>query len=803
MPIKKTDLYSSLWKTCDELRGSMDASQYKDYVLVLLFMKYVTDKYLWDDNALIVIPEWWSFKDMVALKNQADIWDKMNKIIAKLAEENELKWVIDTTDFNDEEKLGKWKDMVDRLTKLIAIFENPWLDFSKNKAEWDDILWDAYEYLMRHFATESWKSKWQFYTPSEVSRVMAKIIWIWNSTSQSQTVYDPTCWSGSLLLKASNESPRWLTIYWQENDLATSALAKMNMVIHNNEWAMIHKWNTLSTPFFKDNIWNLKTFDFIVSNPPFSTKSWSSWFDPKNDESSRFDDWLPPDKNWDYAFLQHIIKSLKQTWKWAVILPHWVLFRWNAEWSIRRNIIKKWYIKAIIWLPANLFYGTWIPACIIILDKETAQNRKNIFMIDASKWFVKDWNKNKLREQDIHKIVDVFIKWIEINKYSRNVSIQEIQKNDYNLNIPRYIDTSNDEDLQSIEAHLKWWIPNIDIEKMSDYWEVYPNLRNELFWDLRDWYSKIKIQEEDIKNIILNHKEFLDYRTTINQVFDIWKKEAITNLKVLDKWLKPKKIISEVSESLLLSFTKLNLIDKYDMYQHFMDYSNEIMQDDLYILSSEWWRVETYRVLEKDKKWIEKDKWWTCDLVPKNLIIKAYFNIEKNKIEDLQNDLDNITRQIEELAEENSWEEWLLEEVKNDAWNISKATITKRLREIKGNNEYIEEIKLLNKYLVLLDNETEFKKQFKVLDTELDKLVYKKYPILTTEEIKILIVNNKWILAIEQSLEWELDRVSQSLTWRIKELSERYNSTLWELTNKVYDYEDKVKNHLVKMWFSI
>jgi len=242
MAIKKSELYSSLWKSCDELRWSMDASQYKDYVLVLLFIKYVSDKYYGKDDALILIPDGWSFKDMIALKWKSDIWDQINKIIAKLAEENDLKWVIDQTDFNDEEKLGKWKDMIDTLSKLIAIFEEPSLDFSNNRAEWDDILWDAYEYLMRQFATESWKSKGQFYTPSEVSRVISKVIWIHNSKSQTETVYDPTCWSWSLLLKASDEAPFWLSIYWQEKDWATSALAKMNMILHGNPTAEIYKW---------------------------------------------------------------------------------------------------------------------------------------------------------------------------------------------------------------------------------------------------------------------------------------------------------------------------------------------------------------------------------------------------------------------------------------------------------------------------------------------------------------------------------------------------------------------------------
>ena len=341
MAIKKSELYSSLWKSCDELRGGMDASQYKDYVLVLLFVKYVSDKYAGQPNSLIEVPKGGSFADIVALKGDKEIGDKFNKIIAKLAEANDLKGVIDVADFNDPDKLGKGKEMQDRLSNLVAIFDNPALDFRNNRAEGDDLLGDAYEYLMRHFATESGKSKGQFYTPSEVSRVIAKVIGISKAKSQSQTIYDPTCGSGSLLLKAADET-NGVTIYGQEMDNATAALAKMNMILHDNPTAEIRQDNSLSSPQFKqDNSGDLKTFDFVVANPPFSNKAWSNGFDPANDLYQRFEDGIPPKKNGDYAFLLHIIRSLKSTGKGAVILPHGVLFRGNAESDIRKKLSAK------------------------------------------------------------------------------------------------------------------------------------------------------------------------------------------------------------------------------------------------------------------------------------------------------------------------------------------------------------------------------------------------------------------------------------------------------------------------------
>src|SRR5579885_199900 len=613
MAIKKSELYSSLWKSCDELRGGMDASQYKDYVLVLLFVKYVSDKYAGQRNALIEVPAGGSFADMVALKGDKEIGDKINKIIAKLAEANDLKGVIDVADFNDANKLGKGKEMQDRLSNLVAIFDSPALDFRKNRAEGDDLLGDAYEYLMRHFATESGKSKGQFYTPAEVSRVMAKVIGINKARSQSQTIYDPTCGSGSLLLKAADESQTGVTIYGQEMDNATAALARMNMILHDNPTAEIWQDNSLSKPYFKHSNGSLKTFDFVVANPPFSNKAWSNGFDPDNDEFGRFVDGVPPRKNGDYAFLLHIIRSLKSTGKGAVILPHGVLFRGNAEADIRKNIIRKGYIKGIIGLPPNLFYGTGIPACIIVLDKENAANRTGIFMIDASKGFVKDGNKNRLRHQDIHKIVDVFNRQFELPKYSRMVSVAEIEANDYNLNIPRYIDSSEPEDLHDIEAHLLGGIPNVDIDALEDYWQVFPTLKQQLFEvSARPGYSQLKMDASQIKLTIFMHPEFLTYTRTVTALFERWQAKTTPCLKNFGVGSHPKQLIEAISEDILRVFAEARLIDKYDVYQHLMIYWTDTMQDDVYMIALDSWKANS-------------------DLIPKQLIIQRYFAANSNR----------------------------------------------------------------------------------------------------------------------------------------------------------------------------
>ncbi|HKK01606.1 MAG TPA: type I restriction-modification system subunit M, partial [Desulfuromonadales bacterium] len=624
MAIKKSELYSSLWASCDELRGGMDASQYKDYVLVLLFIKYVSDKYAGIPFAPITIPEGASFKNMVALKGKTDIGDQINKkIIAPLAAANKLS---ELPDFNDAGKLGSGKEMVDRLTNLIAIFENKALDFSKNRADGDDILGDAYEYLMRHFAAESGKSKGQFYTPAEVSRIMAQIIGIHDAkTSANTTVYDPTCGSGSLLLKVGDEAGTSVTLYGQEKDGATSGLARMNMILHNNPTALIAQGNTLTDPKFKDGD-TLKTYDYVVANPPFSDKRWSTGLDPLHDPFERFQPFgTPPAKQGDYAYLLHIVRSLKSTGKGACILPHGVLFRGNAEADIRRALVRKGYIKGIIGLPANLFFGTGIPACIVVVDKEQAHARKGIFMIDASSGFMKDGPKNRLRSMDIHRIVDTFNRQLDIPKFSRMVSLAEIEKNEFNLNLPRYIDSQTPEDLQDIEGHLKGGIPVRDVDALQRYWQVCPQLRQSLFQDNRPGYLTLAVEKAAIKPAIYQHPEFAAFIQSMNAHFGVWRRQSAATLKALQPGCHPKEVIFALSEDLLAHYAGKPLIKHYDVYQHLMDYWADTMQDDAYLIAAEGWKAETYRVIETDKKGKEKDKGWTCDLVPKPLIVARYF----------------------------------------------------------------------------------------------------------------------------------------------------------------------------------
>jgi type I restriction enzyme M protein len=803
MAIKKSELYSSLWSACDELRGGMDASQYKDYVLVILFIKYVSDKYVGEVYAPITIPEGSSFNDMINLKGKESIGDDINKkIIAPLADANKLSSM---PDFNDSEKLGSGKEMVEKLTNLIAIFEDPQLDFGKNRAEGDDILGDAYEYLMRHFAAESGKSKGQFYTPAEVSRIMAKIIGIDKAnTTTSTTVYDPTCGSGSLLLKISDVANSDITLYGQEKDSATSALAKMNMILHDNPTAEIVRENTLSQPLFINNDGSLKSFDYVVANPPFSDKKWSTGIDIENDKYRRFNGYgTPPNKNGDYAYLLHIIRSLKSQGKGACILPHGVLFRGNTEADIRENIIRKGYIKAVIGLPTNLFYGTGIPACIILIDKENAINRQGIFMIDASKGFIKAGNKNRLREMDIHRIVDVFEKQIEIDGYSKLTSYAEIEKNVFNLNIPRYIDSSEVDDLQDIEAHLLGDIPKRDIHELQNYWEVFSTLKNELFKTAKrsDKYASLQVEINQIKKTIHQHPDFVGYMREMSSVFLSWKSSAEEKLISLEKGLSPKSVIHDISEELLSAYSNKPLINKYDVYQHLMSYWIEVMQDDCYIIAGDGWNSNTHRVLVKatsgKNKGNKVDKGWDCDLIPKKLVINRYFVNEQNFIDKLNIELENLDLRKVEIEEEHGGEDGAFSELEK----INKTTINRRLKEIKIDPDNKDEKDFLNYYLELLNLEAKTKKSIKEQNIKLDNSLIEFYPSLTEEKIKELVVKDKWLKVIEKNINSEMDQINQHLTQRIKELAERYETPLPIQTKETKTLESVVSDHLQKMGF--
>lgn len=790
----------------------MDASQYKDYVLTLLFVKYVSDKAKADKSSLIHVPDDGSFDYLISLKGKPDVGEKVNIAIRRLAEENDLQGVINNANFDDPSKLGSGKDLQVKVSNLIGIFQD--IDFTGSKAEGDDLLGDAYEYLMRHFATQSGKSKGQFYTPAEVSRVMAQLLQIPADAPKSTTVYDPTCGSGSLLIKVADAAPNGLTIYGQESDNATWALARMNMILHGNETHDLRQGNTLADPKFTYN-GNLQTFDYLVANPPFSHKTWRNGYDFSFGRFDGFD--TPPDKNGDFAFLLHMVKSLRPRGKGVVVLPHGVLFRGNSEARIRTELVKRGYIKAIIGLPGNLFYGTGIPACLIVLDKEDAQARTGVFMIDASKGFAKDGPKNRLRPRDMHKIADAFTSGKEIPSYSRMVPVSEIAdpKNDYNLNIPRYIDSSEPEDIQDLHAHMIGGIPNRDLDALQPYWDAFPNLRSELFASLRDGYAELKVEPSEIRSTVTESREYEGFDgDTANAVRQWWvSKRGL--LETIMPSTKPADLIHDVSETLLEVFQSRPLIDGYGVYEQVMNYWNGVMHDDVSLIVSEGWTqsvqpraARTWKDKNNKPKYEDahivfgtgaRAQRWVMDLLPPEHVISRYFGADQAELDGFTDARDTAILTVAEYIEEHAVEGGLLFDAADDEGKLTNAAAKAALKELQTTKGDPDEIAALAKVIALYTAEAKAKSAVKDTTVALNEKVVAKYKTLTETEVQNLVIDDKWGATLQRQINGEVAAVVQILIARLGVLAGRYEATIDGLNALVSQLGEKVARHLASM----
>lgn len=858
MAIKKSQLYSALWSACDALRGGMDASQYKDYVLVVLFLKYISDKAKTPEGSDIIIPEGCSFYDVAECVNKDTINEKMNTVLADIAKENGLEGVINTVDFADENKLGKGKDMIDTVSKLIKVFQDDNLNFANNRAADDDLIGDAYEYLMRQFASQSGKSKGQFYTPAEVSRVMANIIGINKDTrTDNISIYDPTCGSGSLLLRAKAEARTDnVSIDGQESDLATIGMARMSMIIHGVEDANLMHGDTLNHPLntLRDDT-TLRQFDYIVANPPFSTKGWMKTAQPQD----RYGRWgsdngqapVPPQGCGDYAFLLHIIASLKPNGKAACILPHGVLFRGNDEALIREWLVRHHLIRGIIGLPSNLFYGTGIPACIIIIDKQNAPSTQGIFMIDAKEGYAKDGNKNRLREMDIRRIEDAWEAQQDIPHYARFVSYAEIAdpKNNYNLNIPRYITPADNEIQQDIYAHLHGGIPAHDVdETLAHHWIACPTLKNELFEQQPNGYYALRQHSaDDIRHTIDTNADYRRHAELYKQAIDSFTAETYPEMSHLSLHFNPKQKIEEWSNALLAKAQTQQLVDPYEVYDILRNYWAETMQDDCYLISRDGWKIS---VTSEHRNPTYRDL--LCDLVPVDVLVKEYFIKQDADIVSLEAEIENLGTQMDSLKEENPDtidesvavlktrlelmqqpelpnEQRVLNEMitlfdrgneaKNEREklirrypeifryfgnNVTKNTVKRRLKTLPLYVELDKEtIELYEQYIELDKTLAQKKNELKESHKEMLTAVQDKYSTLTEDEIRHLVIECKWFATLDSRTATLFNECSQQMTNDIIALHERYKTTLPEIDAKVNDLRQQVNDAFKNMGINI
>jgi len=458
-----------IWKACDTFRGIMSSDEYKDYILTMLFVKYLSDFYKEKLEQLqkkhgnrqdrikaklkrekFKLDESCTFDYLVKHKEAPNLGEIINKVLEKIEEDNKdkLEGIFRSIDFNNRNKLGDTKERNVILKNLIEDFSDSRLDLRPSRLEGNDVIGDAYEYLIAKFASDAGKKVGEYYTPSAVSSLLAKLV----EPKEGDMIYDPTCGSGSLLIKASKEvGSKNFRLYGQEKNGQTHALCKMNMFLHEINDAIIEWGDTIRNPLYlQDNL--LKTFDVVVANPPFSLDKWGAEI-ASEDRFGRFKYAIPPKSKGDYAFVLHMISSLNPHGRMGVILPHGVLFRGSSEGKIRKKLIEQNLLDAVIGLLSNLFYGTSIPACILVFKKNRIHS--DILFIDASREYEKGKNQNNLTEEHIAKIVQTYKNRSEIEKYSHVATLEEIQENDYNLNIPRYVDTFEEEGPVDIEATKK------------------------------------------------------------------------------------------------------------------------------------------------------------------------------------------------------------------------------------------------------------------------------------------------------------------------------------------------------------
>ena len=453
-------------RACDTFRGTMDSNEYKDYVLTMLFVKYLSDFYRekleelhekYDGNQeridkslkreKFVLDASCTFEHLLQHKEATNLGEIINKALERIEEDNKekLEGIFRNVDFNSEMRLGKTKERNSILKHILEDFSDERLDLRPSMLSGNDVIGDAYEFLIAHFASDAGKKGGEFFTPSAVSTLLAKLV----DAKEGDRIYDPTCGSGSLLIKASKEvGNQNFAIYGQEKNGQTQALSKMNMFLHEINDARIEWGDTLRNPLHIVND-DLMKFDVVVANPPFSLDKWGA-DDLAEDHYGRFEYGLPPKSKGDYAFVQHMLASLNAEGRMGVVLPHGVLFRGASEGKIRKQIIDDNLLDAVIGLPANLFFGTGIPATILIFRRNRSQ--EDVLFIDASREFDKDKNQNSLNPKHIEKILETYKARKEIDKYSHTATLAEIQENDYNLNIPRYVDTFEEEETVDIEA---------------------------------------------------------------------------------------------------------------------------------------------------------------------------------------------------------------------------------------------------------------------------------------------------------------------------------------------------------------
>ncbi|MDN6195611.1 MAG: type I restriction-modification system subunit M [Atopostipes suicloacalis] len=843
--ISSEEIKRRLWDGANELRGSMDASRYKDYMLGLMFYKFLSDKTLEafkESSQLKDISE----EDLVREYEEAHekygshLEDTIQNVLGYYVLPSYLyqNWLMDIN--KGEFEVQKVTDSLHSFERSIAVgsgsddfkglFSSSTIDLtdtalgsnlnerSKNiqslillfadlnmvDLQEGDILGDAYEYLIGQFAMESGKTAGEFYTPYQVSEVMARIV---SKSSNIRSIYDPTVGSGSLLLTVAKhldeQAQKDLTYYGQEKNTATYNLSRMNLLLHGvrPEKMSVKNGDTLAEdwPEDPDKPNEGVQFDAVVMNPPYSVKNWNRSDLKISDPRFEIAGVLPPNSKGDFAFLLHGLFHLGQEGTMAIVLPHGVLFRGGAEGDIRKKLLQKNYIDTIIGLPSKLFTNTGIPVTVIILKKNRALDEP-VLMIDASEEFVKEGKQNVLLEKDIAKIVDTYESRADEEGYSYKVSRDEIKENDYNMNIPRYVTTIDHEIAHDVDAHLLGGIPKENIDQLHVLNESAPKILANSLEEIRPGYMKLKKDIDQLTADILSSEEVTgkaeEMKTKIATYMDHYLKE----LKNVDdpSAVRPlrEEMLAEIKE-ILFSFKYLDVYDGYQLIAK--RWAEDLRKDVEKIALSDFYDLGRMREANMITKGSGKNKreeqdGWNGSLVPNDLIAKELYKEEREAIDQVEEEIQAIESEIDELVEAAQIEDSVENEVLEDSLNKSKSSfLVGSIRsELKVYEKNSEEYKLIKKVKKLLSDRTKTnrnrrekedaqkeKVEERILtlsDAEIDQLVYKKWFGDLTE---------KMIELIEEPLKEELDT--------LKELSNRYKNTLSDLEEEYKELEASFK----------
>ena len=822
--MNKQQLASKIWAAANKMRSKIEANEYKDYILGFIFYKFLSDKeetffsneeMTKDDMKLYLVEE---DEDTVkhAQKNLGyfiaynhlfstwinneennfsvsvvkDALSAFSRLINK-GHEKVFKDIFKTLDTGISNLGSTDQARTKAISDLIFLINDIPMDGKQDY----DVLGFVYEYLISNFAANAGKKAGEFYTPHEVSFLMSEIVAEHLIDKDKIEIYDPTSGSGSLLINIGRSVAKHIKdknnikYYAQELKENTYNLTRMNLVMRGilPDNIFVRNGDTLEEdwPFFDESdrigTYHPLYVDAVVSNPPYS----QNW-DPKDKEAEpRYKDYgVAPKSKADYAFLLHDLFHVKPDGIMTIVLPHGVLFRGGSESDIRKNLIERNNIDTIIGLPANIFFGTGIPTIIMVLKQK--RTNTDVLIIDASKGFIKVGKNNKLQESDIKKIVDIIKNRVSIPKYSRVVSKDEIRQNDYNLNIPRYVDSSDKAESFDIYATMFGGIPNKEIDELDKYWDTFPSLKHQLFTQINSAYSSCEI--EDIKSTIENNEDVLKFISNFNNEFNDFSEYLNTELIKNVSSVIVAKEENDITYNIFDRLKNIKLIDKYKAYQLFSDNWNIITQDIEVIQTEELDTitkvVPNMIVKKKDDKDIEVADGFKGLILPFDLVQENLLKDEKNELQDLENQLSSINSSYDEILES------IDEEDKGDFINEDRTAfvpkeVDKLVKSYK--NMKIEEGSLESKIIKvnnLIEEEKKLKKEIKIKTEQLHILTKDTLEKMSLDEgIKLLDI--KWNKPIVNSIENLPNLVIKDLVTKVNYLKNKYKDTLLDIETDI------------------